>query len=486
MTVGDRRRLQDGLAVGKKAREALSHPVVWPPSLDDPQESAAAALSMAQANATAAVVEMPFYRDGLYSRADALIPLGDGRYVLQETKSSTFPLRKDKQSTGDPTLHHVEDVAIQLWASQESGLDIERAELNLIDNQWRYPGDKNYSGLLKTLDVTSAAVVIVTDVAGWVTSAKDILLGDMPEASIGQHCSDPHDCPFQTHCKSMESVQQAHPVELLPDSAGKRLAQKLRGEGYRSLIDVPLDKLPGKAADLYERIQLAHKTGSGVREQGSETILASLPYPRYFLDFEGIDLPIPRWKGVRPYEQVPFQWSCHIEHSPNSFGYKEFLNTSGDDPSLACIDALLACIDTEGTGPIFVYSATYESTILKGLATRHAEHSARLSGYIDRLVDLLPIVKNHYYHPSMRGSFSIKKVIAAMCPHLNYAELDQVQDGASAQVAYLTAAFDEPSQQLKNELRAQLQAYCRRDTWSMVVVAHCLEGRPEPAENQRC
>ena len=194
-----------------------------------------------------------------------------------------------------------------------------------------------------------------------------------------------------------------------------------------------------------------------------------------------MNFPVPRWKGVRPYEQIPFQWSCHVETSSGIFEHFEFLDTSGADPSLACIDKLLSTIDSSGTGPIYVYHATYEKQALNGLAARHTEFSEALALLVARLVDLLPLVKDHYYHPAMRGAFGLKKVLPTIAPDLSYGELDDVQEGVGAQLAYLALISDgNLSQRDRTEKCANLLAYCKQDTWAMVEVAYFLEGRSRP------
>ncbi len=138
-------------------------------------------------------------------------------------------------------------------------------------------------------------------------------------------------------------------------------------------------------------------------------------------------------------------------------------------------------IDPEDGGPIFVYFATYEKGRLRELAERHPEHAGLLQGYVDRLVDLLPLVKEYYYHPDMRGSFSIKKVLPVIAPDLDYDELDEVQEGTGAQIAYLEAAVG-PNVTLerRGDIEQKLRTYCRQDTWAMVEVAYFLAqaGRP--------
>jgi len=112
---------------------------------------------------------------------------------------------------------------------------------------------------------------------------------------------------------------------------------------------------------------------------------------------------------------------------------------------------------------------------LEELAQRHPEHSELLNKYIGRLVDLLPLVKDYYYHPAMKGSFSIKNVLPVAAPDLNYAELEEVQQGTGAQVAYIGAALNRnTTPERKAELERRLRIYCRQDTWAMVEVAHFL------------
>ena len=95
------------------------------------------------------------------------------------------------------------------------------------------------------------------------------------------------------------------------------------------------------------------------------------------------------------------------------------------------------------------------------------EHAASLHGLIDRMIDLLPMFREHYYHPDMRGSWSIKKVLPTIAPELDYDDLE-IGNGGDAQLGYLRAtATDTPADE-KQRLRQQLLDYCERDTLAMV------------------
>ncbi len=420
-------------------------------------------------------------QSGLYGRADALIWTANG-YVLSETRASTFPLKADKVTHGQPEENHLADVAIQTWLTEESGLPVSGVELNLIDNRWRYPGAGDYAGLFRPLDVTGKIQSISAKVPAWLAGARSVLAGQIPQATRGKQCNAPYPCPFYEYCGTLEPPPEAHPIDLLPDAGGKALAKRLRAaKGYVSILQPDPEELAGPNAALYRRIQAAHRLGVGILEPGSAAVVNALPFPRYYFDFEGINLPVPRWCGVRPFEQIPFQWSCHIERAPGIFEHAEFLDLSGDDPSEGCIAQMIAAIDLTDQGCILVYSENYERGVLRGLADRHPRYYPVLHGYIDRLVDLLPIVKNNFYHPSMRGSFSIKRVSPVVAEDLDYSGSDDVQDGTGAQLAYLSAAFGLPvATKSKTLLARQLRTYCCQDTWAMVELVYFLAQVPRP------
>jgi CRISPR/Cas system-associated exonuclease Cas4 (RecB family) len=474
------RRASDGDNVGEKAREALGTDLIWPSALDDKVEACRVAMAQLSAHPEKPGVEVPLAAGDFYARADALIPAFAGHYVLQETKASSFPLKEDKITPSKPEAHHLDDIAIQAWVMLEAGVQMERAELNLLNSQWRYPGDNDYSGLFRQLDVTEQVISILPKVNEWVSATRDtIALKEMPVATTGKQCQKPHSCPFEDRCKAMEPPAVENSIFLLPDIGGKTLAKKLADKGMVSLTEIPEDELvssdPFRTA-LYRRMRRAHRTKSPELDLNARDVIDALPYPRFYFDFEGIDLAIPVWKGVRPFEQIPFQWSCHIQRAADQpFEHAEFLDLTGNDPSLPCIEAMHAIFGEGQGGPILVYFATYEKGRLQELANRHPVHKPMLDAWIKRLVDLLPIVKNHYYHPVMAGSFSIKKVLKAMAPELDYSELEGVQDGVGAQLAYIEVALNsDTTVERKQFIEKALRVYCGRDTWAMVVVAHHL------------
>lgn len=110
--------------------------------------------------------------------------------------------------------------------------------------------------------------------------------------------------------------------------------------------------------------------------------------------------------------------------------------------------------------------------------------AAPLTDMIERIVDLLPLTRNSYYHPAMKGSWSIKNVLPTIDPELDYSLLDEVQHGSGAQAAYLECIQTSTTAERRNKLQRNLLDYCKLDTLAMVRLARFLERQEQNSTNQ--
>jgi hypothetical protein len=210
---------------------------------------------------------------------------------------------------------------------------------------------------------------------------------------------------------------------------------------------------------------------------GAAADLAAHSLPAYFLDFETIQFAVPIWKGTRPYQMITFQFSLHTLKEDGQLEHTGFLDLSGNDPSESFAHALIIACGEQG--PVYVYNASFETARIRELAARYPELSEPLLAINARVVDLLPIARTRYYHPSQHGSWSIKKVLPAAVPELRYDALDGVQDGGMAMESFLEAIHPDSSAERKAEIEQQLLAYCQLDTYAMVRLWQVFAGRTE-------
>ena len=109
-----------------------------------------------------------------------------------------------------------------------------------------------------------------------------------------------------------------------------------------------------------------------------------------------------------------------------------------------------------------VYSG-YEEGQIKALAVALPQFSDDLLAILPRIFDLLPQVRNYCYHPEFHGSFSIKDVLPALVPGMNYKDLE-INEGGLASLAYLEIISPKTTLDRCTELRTNLLKYCERDT----------------------
>ena len=406
-------RILEGLKVGKAARS------LYPDGrLIETQNGIAAALEQTRDLISGGwrkpVFEATFARDNVLVQADLMLPSGAKNWRVAEVKSSTSPKE-----------HHFGDLATQLWVMDANEIVIDAASIMHVDSSFVLANDGDYEGLFSEYECLADIQDIVVDRTSFVEDAKSALAGDEPKVEMGDHCGHPFACEFQEYCSRDLPEEPDYPVTLLPNKSGKQLANTLLEQGIDDLRTAPQELFDN---EKLARIHRATQTGDAFIDRDAiakET--ESWRFPRHFLDFETIGFAVPRWIGARPYQQIPFQFSCHTQKESGEITHREFLSIGGEDPRRACAEAL---------------------------------------------VDLLPIVRNHYYHRDQLGSWSIKAVVPTICPDLDYGALE-VKAGDDAQAAYVEAIETNDAAR-RNAIRDALLAYCKLDTLAMVRMLKVL------------
>jgi CRISPR/Cas system-associated exonuclease Cas4 (RecB family) len=213
---------------------------------------------------------------------------------------------------------------------------------------------------------------------------------------------------FQLYSLKVEGKGQA----LLADS---KISQS-----KTSLYSVQESDLHGEHA-ARQSIQLQHqKANTEWLDPRLNDEIDALEWPIAFLDFETTMAGIPWYEGLKPYEVLPFEFSCHILHSDGHMEHRHWLNTEDRIPTLPFIRELMSTLD--GIGSVLVYT-DYEERVLnnaRSLLDRLEPNSAKERVWIydllnsGRIVDQHDWVHKYYFHPRMSGKTSIKKVLPAV------------------------------------------------------------------------
>lgn len=398
------------------------------------------------------IYEASFRANGVFSAIDILRRV-EGEWVLGEVKSTTSAKKQ-----------HVPDAAVQAWVARASGVDVRRVEVIHLNRAHRHP---DVEPLFVASDVTESAEAFIPSIEGELRSQLKMLGGELPAVEVGDQCDSPYECPFRGRCSS--APPKNHVSQL--NGVGNKRARKLEADGYSTIDDLP-DDYP--LSPVNQRIRRAVLEDVIVVEPGLGRELDQLDGPAAYLDFETIHPALPAWPGCAPFQQVPVQFSVHrrpVTGAGIGVEHEAFLADGADDPRPAMADALVRA--TQGYGRVFAYNARFEAGLIRQLAETAPALSDELTNLAGRLVDLLPIVRDHVGHAAFAGSFSLKAVAPALLGR-GYEDLEVADGEAAASLLARHLLSPEAADGEPEEVRRKLLAYCERDTEALVELHDAL------------
>jgi len=397
-----------------------------------------------------AIFEGTFVHGNVLVKTDIMQRRRDNRWRLIEVKSAA-----------DLKDHHLEDVAIQARVVSRSGLDLASVCLAHVNRAYVFPGGAivprqffRIRNLTRRVDRLQPKLTFLLR-----SEFRVLAMPKAPDLPPGPHCTDPVTCEFYDRCNP--PCPQDH-VARLPRING-RVLEEFEEMGIESIRDIPEDF---DLSEIQRRACTAVQTGQPYYSTELVKELRTLKYPIYFMDFETVSPAIPRFPSMRPYDSIPFQWSVHVQREAGAEPeHHEFLAMDASDPRREFITSLCAVLGDSGS--IVVYHAGFESQRLSDLAAWLPEFAGRIKRIQRRLWDLLPIMRNHVYHPAFAGSFSLKAVLPALVPEMTYEgmEVANGQDAGLAWESLLRAGLEE-AERLRTE--KALREYCGQDTLALV------------------
>ena len=432
-------------------------------------EKMAADTQKEMAKGTDIITEASFLVEGgLFASVDILKNLGNGNVELYEVKSST-----DLKSV------YSHDIAFQYYILKRAGLNVQKACLVHINNNYVRQGRLKLELLFKIVDLTDEAIDLQKQVEEQVEVIRKYMkdAGEVePNTEIGIQCFEaekslhPHDCPFFPYC----SHRLPHPNVFDIGGMWRTTMVKYHNKGIDSFENL-LPHVKGKACSLQVEMEL-YETKTYINRTKIMQFLDKMHYPLYFLDFETINPAIPIFDGTRPYMQQVFQFSLHILESDRAeLKHIEYLGNPNVDSRKEIAKMLCDIIPNHAC--IIAYSVKFEKERLKELAESFPEYRKSFMEMATHFVDMEePFKKRYYYTKGMKGRSSIKLVLPALFPNspeLDYVNLDGVHDGGEASSAYLDLVKLQ-GEELEMK-RKELLEYCKLDTFGLVKIYELLK-----------
>ncbi|MFW6450402.1 MAG: DUF2779 domain-containing protein [Nanoarchaeota archaeon] len=397
--------------------------------------------------------EAGFMVDGLFARVDILNPVNN-KWDLIEVKSST--------SVKDV---NIDDVAFQKHVCEKAGLKIRKCFLMHINKEYVKNGEIDPDEFFVQEDITEDVISAQAGIEERISSMFSVINGPEPDVKIGRHCNDPYSCDLMEECWGFLPEKG---VDCL--CCGGKKTFDLIDKGIYHIKDIPGDyKLTPR-----QRIQkyCEHNGGQYIEREKIREWLEKLEYPVYYFDFETFNTAIPMFDGVKPYQQIPFQFSLHIQNSPGGeLKHYSFLAEGSEDPRPKLLAKMYELMGDKGS--IVVYNQSFEIGCLRNMAEAFPEYKEWVEELVSRFVDLIvPFRKFWYYDSSQRGSASIKKVLPAVTGE-DYEDME-IGDGGTASLEYLRITYGDCDKEEVNQVRDALEKYCGLDTEGMVWIVDRL------------
>lgn len=397
--------------------------------------------------------EAAFLFDNVLIRVDVIRKNDDNSLDLIEVKS-TNSVKKE----------HKDDVAVQKYVLENLGHRVRSSYLMHLNGDYVLNGTLNIQELFVLDPMDEEIEGNLAEVPNYLKLIRSKLIETSePKSDLGSVCKTPYPCEFRNHCWKDVKENSIHKLVRITDK--KRV--ELSDMGVQFLQDIPDEFELTEAQAIQVKVTKSGKPH--IERDKIEAYLKTLRWPLHFLDYETIPFAIPRYSQSSPYQQLPFQFSLHVQKERGgSIAHFEFLHRENSDPRKKFLESLLGSIDGDG-GSIVVFHAGFERNITDSLKEVAPEFEDAIEEVNSRMWDLeTPFAKRWYCDPKFEGSSSIKYVLPALVPHLSYKDLE-IQKGDVAQKRYgeMIGLGQVPDAE---KIAQALLAYCKMDTFAMVEI----------------
>jgi len=392
----------------------------------------------------------------IYSRLDILNPTCDDAWDIIEVKSST----KVKPV-------NLDDVSFQKHCCEKAGLKIRKCFLMHVNKEYIKQGEVDPKGFFNVEDITAEVDAAIQGIEQRIDDMLKIVVSKRcPDISIGKQCKDPYQCLLKECCwKFLPSGN------IFTLYYGGSKSSKLFEKGVYSIKDIPANVPLTERQRIQKECELTGKPY--IYKDAIKTFLDTLSYPLHYLDFETFDPCIPIFDGTRPYQKISFQFSLHVIKDEGSEKKRYYFLADGiEDPRLKLLSSLENVLGDKGT--IIVYKESFEKNVLKELGEAFPDYKEWIDSVSGRIKDLLvPFQSFAYYHPSQKGSASIKSVLPVLTEK-SYEGMN-ITDGEDASLTFLEMAYGNISEEQREKIKEELKCYCCLDTEGMVLIVEKIK-----------
>ncbi len=384
---------------------------------------------------------------------DVIERAGDLEYDLIEIKSST-EVKDD----------HISDLAFQTCVLEDAGIKVRKIFVIHVNTDYVRHGEIDIESISRKTEVTEKVKSKIDETRINIEKALEVARSKSPPDFSPRHAKQGALQEWMDIYHLFYPEKHTHPISKLT-----RVNAKLMGE----LEDLGVARIQ----DIPDTVNLNEKQRSQVRvtkhdkriieKEKIREFLGSLTYPLYFFDYETFSSVIPPFDGLRPYQQMPFQYSLHRKDTPDpGLHHAEYLHLENTHPGLPLLKKLKEDIGDKGS--VIVWYEPFEKGRNEELGKMFPEYAQLMGDLNGRIVDLMtPFANQWYMDKDFFGSASIKKVLPVLISDLSYEKLN-IKEGATASRVWTETILEGKNIDKKDKIMQDLLDYCRLDTLAMV------------------
>lgn len=383
--------------------------------------------------------------------------------IFYDEKNKAWDIYEVKSSTQEKTIHEY-DLSFQKFCFEKAGHKVGKLNLVHINNEYVKNGAIDVQELFKIEDVTNAVNKLASETKVCIASLTKILQSEAePSIRPVKQCKKPYVCIFKDYC--LRDLPAKSIYSIIGKFSEKKMNQLLDA-GIMEIENIPDEFI---SESFKKHFHAMKYNVVSIEKAGIQNELEQIIYPIYFLDYETYATAVPIFDGYRPYQNIVFQYSLHIQKSADSeLEHFSFLADKLADPTREMAKSLKKLISKKGT--LIAWNMGFEQGCNKGMGERAEEFREFFTDINSRMYDLMSVFKKGLYiHKDFCGSASLKKVLPVLVPSLSYGELN-IHEGMTASNSWFEIVSTKTAEKRRNEIYTDLLKYCKLDTLAMVEI----------------
>ncbi len=304
-------------------------------------------------------------------------------------------------------------------------------DFNLLTLNPKYILEKeiDISKLFKTTSILNDAIKNI-DYFNHKTQIAKLTLeqGKIPDIKIGIHCFQPYECDFLGTC--WKNSNDPNSVLTL-GKLTKQAMFDLYDNNIKRIDDIDINTIEQK--ELKIQVKASKEQLEQIYFDEVKSFTSTIKKSICSLDIEVWMPAIPYYSGTKPFQQIPFLFSMIYKENNEIKKYSYFKPIEEDFRKDFLEQILQATQDFE---TILMFDKSLEENVLNQLSDLFPEYKLKIQNFKNKIVDLAdPIKKGNYYHPDMRGNFTLKSLAPLVNQEAGFNDLD-IQSGISAMYMY--------------------------------------------------